>query len=53
MANLVTQYLQQNALEQQNLERQVKAFNNPDVDIKIPFGEQSPKYTNGNKRLNH
>ncbi len=38
MANLVTQYLQQNALEQQNLERQVKAFNNPDVDIKIPFG---------------
>src|SRR2546429_6370050 len=39
MANLVTQYLQQNALEQQNLERQVKAFNNPDVDIKIPFGK--------------
>src|SRR6266480_1842041 len=38
MANLVTQYLQQNALERQNLERQVKAFNNPDVDIKIPFG---------------
>ena len=38
MANLVTQYLQQNALEQQNLERQAKAFNNPDVDIKVPFG---------------
>src|SRR5688572_4852584 len=38
MANLVTQYLQQNALEQQQLERQVKAFNNPEVDISIPFG---------------
>ena len=38
MANLVTQYLQQNALEQQHLERQVKLFNNPEVDISIPFG---------------
>ena len=36
--NLVTQYLQQNALEQQHLERQVKLFNNPEVDISIPFG---------------
>ena len=33
MANLVTQYLQQNALEQQHLERQVKAFNNPIITI--------------------
>ena len=38
MANLVTQFLQQNALEQQHLERTVKAFNNPEVDISIPFG---------------
>ena len=38
MANLVTQYLQQNALEQQHLERRVKLFNNPEVDISIPFG---------------
>ena len=53
MANLVTQYLQQNALEQQNLERQVKAFNNPDVDIKIPFGGTISEIYNGNKRLNH
>src|SRR6266496_5358709 len=27
-----------NALEQQHLERQVKLFNNPEVDISIPFG---------------
>ena len=38
MANLITQYLQQNALEQQQLERQVKTFNNPEVEISIPFG---------------